>query len=146
MSDDMSGGLSDEREFVFAAQPHDPEMRESVNVWVWDDGGPVAMARYTDAIGGVARIGLVYTPPEQRGHGYAAACTAAVMPKPTASRRSSLSLPMSPAARPIPGASSTPSCSPWAERSDSHGSIRGRGNLSPSLRDRLATAGSAPRA
>ena len=55
-------------------------LREQVRAglfWVWDDGGPVAMARYTDAIGGVARIGLVYTPPEKRGRGYASACTAA---------------------------------------------------------------------
>ena len=45
---------------------------------VWDHDGPVSMARRTDAVGGVARIGLVYTPPEHRGRGYAAACTAAV--------------------------------------------------------------------
>src|SRR5437762_13069662 len=55
-------------------------VREQIDAgwfWVWDDGGPVAMARYTDAVSGVSRIGLVYTPPEQRGRGYAAACTAA---------------------------------------------------------------------
>src|SRR5438552_3149083 len=45
MSADMSGGLSGEREFVFAAQPHDPEMRETVNVWVWDDGGQFGLPR-----------------------------------------------------------------------------------------------------
>lgn len=38
MAMDLTGGLSDEREYVFAAQPDDPEMRESVNVWMWDDG------------------------------------------------------------------------------------------------------------
>jgi hypothetical protein len=38
MSVDLTGGLSDDREFVFARQPDDPEMRESVNVWAWDDG------------------------------------------------------------------------------------------------------------
>jgi hypothetical protein len=34
---DLTGGLSDELEFVFAEQPEDPEMRESVNSWIWDD-------------------------------------------------------------------------------------------------------------
>jgi prepilin-type processing-associated H-X9-DG protein len=35
---DLTGGLSDQLEFVFADQPDDPEMRESVNAWIWDDG------------------------------------------------------------------------------------------------------------
>lgn len=35
---DLTGGLDESREFVFADQPDDPEMRESVNVWMWDDG------------------------------------------------------------------------------------------------------------
>ena len=35
MTVDLTGGLSDEREFVFAEQPDDPEMRESVNAWIW---------------------------------------------------------------------------------------------------------------
>ena len=47
-------------------------------ICLWDDGGPVGMASYTPPICGVSRIGFVYTPPEHRGHGYAAACTAAV--------------------------------------------------------------------
>ena len=38
MSVDLTGGLDDAREFVFPRQPDDPEMRESVNVWAWDDG------------------------------------------------------------------------------------------------------------
>jgi len=45
MSVDLSGGLSDEREFVFAAPPDDPEMRESVNAWVWDNGTEFGMPR-----------------------------------------------------------------------------------------------------
>lgn len=45
MSVDLTGGLDPDREFVFAAQPHDPEMRESVNAWVWDDGDAVGMPR-----------------------------------------------------------------------------------------------------
>ena len=46
-------------------------------IWLWEHGEPVSMAGYTRAIGGVSRIGHVYTPPDQRGRGYAAACTAA---------------------------------------------------------------------
>jgi RimJ/RimL family protein N-acetyltransferase len=36
---------------------------------------PVCMARVHAAVAGMARIGPVYTPPEHRGHGYAAALT-----------------------------------------------------------------------
>lgn len=48
-------------------------------IWLWDDEGPepVAMAGVTPASAGVARVGPVYTPPEHRGHGYAAAVTCA---------------------------------------------------------------------
>jgi GNAT superfamily N-acetyltransferase len=44
--------------------------------WVWDDGGPVCTVGAKGPVAGVGRIGPVYTPPEQRGHGYAAACVA----------------------------------------------------------------------
>jgi hypothetical protein len=42
---DLTGGLDASREFVFARQPDDPEMRESVNVWLWDDGVEFGMPR-----------------------------------------------------------------------------------------------------
>ena len=45
MTIDLTGGLNDDREFVFATQPPDPEMRESVNVWVWDDSTEFGMPR-----------------------------------------------------------------------------------------------------
>jgi hypothetical protein len=45
MTIDLTGGLSDDREYVFATQPDDPEMRESVNVWVWDKGTAFGMPR-----------------------------------------------------------------------------------------------------
>jgi hypothetical protein len=45
MSVDLTGGLPAAREFVFAQQPDDPEMRESVNVWVWDEGDEVGLPR-----------------------------------------------------------------------------------------------------
>ena len=38
MGDDLTSGLDPEREYLFATKPDDPEMRESVNTWVWDDG------------------------------------------------------------------------------------------------------------
>jgi ribosomal protein S18 acetylase RimI-like enzyme len=43
-------------------------------LWVWDDGGPVAMAGSSKPIAGVARVQRVYTPSERRGTGYATAC------------------------------------------------------------------------
>jgi GNAT superfamily N-acetyltransferase len=42
------------------------------------DGVPVSWAASTTPVGGVSRVGPVYTPPEHRRHGYAAAVTAAV--------------------------------------------------------------------
>jgi GNAT superfamily N-acetyltransferase len=46
-----------------------------VVLWV-ADGAVVSMAVRQPAVAGSARIGPVYTPPEHRGHGYAAAVTA----------------------------------------------------------------------
>ena len=46
MTVDLTGGFGDEREFVFGKQPDDPDMRESVNAWLWADaGGPVGLPR-----------------------------------------------------------------------------------------------------
>src|SRR5262249_21983654 len=45
MAVDLTGGLDEAREFVFAKQPGDPAMRESVNVWMWDDGVDFGMPR-----------------------------------------------------------------------------------------------------
>ena len=45
MGVDLTGGLPAEREFVFGEQPADPDMRESVNVWVWDEGDAVGFPR-----------------------------------------------------------------------------------------------------
>jgi predicted GNAT family acetyltransferase len=46
-----------------------------VVLWTVDDV-PVAMARTHGVLLGMSRIGPVYTPPEERGHGYGAAVTA----------------------------------------------------------------------
>src|SRR6478672_3896546 len=45
MGTDLTGGLGDDREFVFAEQPADPEMRESVNAWIWDRGTDIGLPR-----------------------------------------------------------------------------------------------------
>jgi GNAT superfamily N-acetyltransferase len=48
-------------------------------VWFWErNGEPVCLAGRHPTVNRVARVGPVYTPPEHRGHGYAAALTAAV--------------------------------------------------------------------
>jgi len=47
-------------------------------VFLWDDDGPVSTALASDIVAGVSRVGFVYTPPDQRGHGYAAAVVAEI--------------------------------------------------------------------
>jgi predicted GNAT family acetyltransferase len=48
-------------------------------ITLWDvDGTPVSMAARSRAMVGVARVANVYTPPEHRRHGFAAAVTAAI--------------------------------------------------------------------
>ncbi len=45
---------------------------------LWEvDGKPVSQATARPVVAGMSRIGPVYTPPEHRNHGYAAAATAA---------------------------------------------------------------------
>jgi predicted GNAT family acetyltransferase len=59
-----------------------PDLRKQLagagTVWLWTDPGgmPVSMALARHPTCGVARIGPVYTPVEQRGHGYGSAVTA----------------------------------------------------------------------
>jgi hypothetical protein len=45
MAIDVSGGLDDSLGLVWAAQPDDPDLRESVNAWMWDDGLGVGLPR-----------------------------------------------------------------------------------------------------
>jgi prepilin-type processing-associated H-X9-DG protein len=45
MAIDLTGGLDDEREWVWATKPDDPDLRESVNVWAWDESGELGMPR-----------------------------------------------------------------------------------------------------
>jgi predicted GNAT family acetyltransferase len=48
-----------------------------VTLWL-RDGDPVSLAGITRQTAGMVRAAPVYTPPAHRGHGYAAAVTAAV--------------------------------------------------------------------
>jgi RimJ/RimL family protein N-acetyltransferase len=62
---------------------NDPDATRRViaqgRLWLWQgDGGPVCLVGHSPTVGGVTRIGPVWTPPEHRRHGYAAALTAAV--------------------------------------------------------------------
>ena len=45
MTVDLTGGYGDELEFVYSSQPEDPDLRESVNAWIWDDGVDFALPR-----------------------------------------------------------------------------------------------------
>lgn len=47
-------------------------------LFVWDDAGARCMARATGPLGGISRIGAVFTPPRWRRRGYAAACVGAL--------------------------------------------------------------------
>lgn len=52
---------------------------ENGELWLWElDGVPVSMAGATTPIAGVTRVAPVFTPAGLRGHGYAAAVTAAL--------------------------------------------------------------------
>ena len=49
---DLTGGLEEEREFLYAERPDDPEMRESVNMWLWDDADVIGLPRVgVEAVG-----------------------------------------------------------------------------------------------
>lgn len=52
-----------------------PEMR---GTFLWENPAPVSLVSYGGPTLNSMRLGPVYTPPEQRGHGYASALTAAV--------------------------------------------------------------------
>jgi RimJ/RimL family protein N-acetyltransferase len=48
-------------------------------IWLWDQNGETtSMAVGREAVQGVVRLSGVYTPPEKRNHGYAAACVHAL--------------------------------------------------------------------
>ena len=76
-----------ERQIAFIAEvgiPDSPQrVREQLpervargDFRIWDDGGPVAYAGFSDAAPDFARIAPVYTLPDRRGRGYATALVA----------------------------------------------------------------------
>lgn len=78
-----------ERAFLAEANPHQGDDDHQRRVMqslalgnahgIWTDGGDFrAMARASAPQRGMSRVGMVYTPPEHRKHGYGAAVTAAV--------------------------------------------------------------------
>lgn len=48
------------------------------HMWVWDQGGPRSMTTLAPPTAGVVRLQAVYTPPAERGRGYAGALVAAL--------------------------------------------------------------------
>jgi len=73
--------------FHHEAVPGDPPSDPAKNVHrfmtsgrlaVWDDGGTVSMAGSSRGTTNGGTVSAVYTPPDQRGHGYASACVAAL--------------------------------------------------------------------
>ncbi|GDY46792.1 hypothetical protein SANT12839_076740 [Streptomyces antimycoticus] len=60
-----------------AVQVDDKLGHDGITLWELD-GRPVACAGISRTVAGMARVALVYTPPELRGRGYAGAATAAV--------------------------------------------------------------------
>jgi predicted GNAT family acetyltransferase len=72
MRDFLSGNIFTNAEQMVAQ--HLPEGR----FWLWDDGGPVSVARVSPPIAGVVQVSAVYTPPENRNRGFASACVAAL--------------------------------------------------------------------
>ena len=45
MAIDLTGGIDPAREYMFAGRPDNPEMRDSVSFWVFDDRGQVGLPR-----------------------------------------------------------------------------------------------------
>jgi len=84
---DADAALLREWAVAFAAETATPEIdaidaaarqqlaTSGYQVWEAPDGTVVSLAGRTQPAWGVARIGPVYTPPDVRGHGYAAAVT-----------------------------------------------------------------------
>jgi hypothetical protein len=52
MAIDLTGGIDPTREYMFAERPDNPEMRDSVSFWVFDDRGEVGLPRIgVEAVG-----------------------------------------------------------------------------------------------
>jgi hypothetical protein len=66
----------------FSSEVHEPSPDErhvddrlaGGQLWIWEETRPKSMSVSIKPVAGITRIGGVYTPPENRKHGYAAAC------------------------------------------------------------------------
>jgi uncharacterized protein len=70
-----------------AYQKRIPAMIEAGTIFVWDNGAPVSMAFFQGKTPHGIRVSMVFTPRDQRGHGYASACVAAMSAHALASGR-----------------------------------------------------------
>ncbi|MFC5744259.1 hypothetical protein [Actinomadura rugatobispora] len=59
MTIDLTGGIGPDRETVFAERPDDPEMRDSVSMWISDDRGDL----------GIPRVGIEAVASSWEAHG-----------------------------------------------------------------------------
>lgn len=59
MTIDLTGGIDPDRELMFAQRPDNPEMRDSVSFWVFDDRGEI----------GLPRIGIEAVASQWQAHG-----------------------------------------------------------------------------
>jgi GNAT superfamily N-acetyltransferase len=78
----MVGGFGDAVGARITLEEEERWARDRIRLarlWVWEhDGRVVSMAAHNGDVFGASRIGSVYTPPEERGNGYAGALTAHV--------------------------------------------------------------------
>ena len=74
----LRGFMSDLGDPSFDPSPMVDTDLTAGRMWVWDDGGPVSVAVATPSAENVVRIKAVFTPPENRGRGYATANVAAL--------------------------------------------------------------------
>jgi hypothetical protein len=70
--------LDDDDATRVATQVNDWLAGKGRRLWLWDDDGPRSLAAAGGETPNGIRIGPVYTPPAERGHGYASALVAAV--------------------------------------------------------------------
>lgn len=75
MGFDSDTGMNDTRQ---AAERGTRLFIAEGRMFIWDDDGPVSMAVWVGPTPNGVRISQVYTPPQNRGRGYASACVAAL--------------------------------------------------------------------
>ena len=77
---DWVGSFGEELSLPFERDnPHAAveEKMKRRSVFFWDvEGAPVSVASFSGATGNGVRVNFVYTPPAERGRGYASACVA----------------------------------------------------------------------